>query len=501
MNNSRFILALDAGTSSSRAIVFDHDGRIVSVAQREFRQIYPKPGWVEHDPVEIWDTQLAVAKEAMAKAGATASSIAAVGITNQRETTVVWDRDTGRPVYNAIVWQCRRTSDFCDELKRRGLADAIRETTGLVPDAYFSGTKLRWVLENVPGARAAAESGRLLFGTIDTWLLWKLTGGKVHATDYSNASRTMMYDIGSLRWSDDILRELGVPRTVLPEVLPSSGVFGETAPGVFDAPIPVAGVAGDQQSALFGQTCFSPGDAKNTYGTGCFMLMNTGDRRVPSANGLLTTIAWGMGGKVSYALEGSVFTAGAAIQWLRDELGLLAKASDSEAMARAVPDTNGCFVVPAFTGLGAPYWDQYARGAVLGLTRGVNRNHIVRATLESLAYQTADVLEAMQKDAGIGLNALRVDGGASANDFLMQFQSDVIGVPVERPACIETTALGAAYLAGLAVGYWSGLDEFKSNADGLSTFAPTLSPDARATAISKWHQAVSRVRGNWDSAQ
>ena len=496
MDNNKFILALDAGTSSSRAIVFDHDGRIVSVAQREFRQIYPKPGWVEHDPVEIWDTQLAVAKEAMSKAGAAASSIAAVGITNQRETTVVWDRDTGRPVYNAIVWQCRRTSDFCDELKNRGLADAIRETTGPVPDAYFSGTKLRWVLENVPGARAAAEAGRLLFGTIDTWLLWNLTGGKVHATDYSNASRTMMYDIGSLKWSDDILRELGVPRTVLPEVLPSSGVFGETAPGVFDAPIPVAGVAGDQQSALFGQTCFSPGDAKNTYGTGCFMLMNTGERRVPSANGLLTTIAWGMGGKVSYALEGSVFTAGAAIQWLRDELGLLQKASDSEAMARAVPDTNGCFVVPAFTGLGAPYWDQYARGAVLGLTRGVNRNHIVRATLESLAYQTADVLEAMQKDAGIGLNALRVDGGASANDFLMQFQSDVIGVPVERPACIETTALGAAYLAGLAVGYWSGLDEFKSNADGLSTFAPKLSPYARAAAMHNWHQAVSRVRGN-----
>ena len=496
MDNNKFILALDAGTSSSRAIVFDHDGRIVSVAQREFRQIYPKPGWVEHDPVEIWDTQLAVAKEAMSKAGAAASSIAAVGITNQRETTVVWDRDTGRPVYNAIVWQCRRTSDFCDELKNRGLANAIRETTGLVPDAYFSGTKLRWVLENVPGARAAAEAGRLLFGTIDTWLLWNLTGGQVHATDYSNASRTMMYDIGSLKWSDDILRELGVPRTVLPEVLPSSGVFGETAPGVFDAPIPVAGVAGDQQSALFGQTCFSPGDAKNTYGTGCFMLMNTGERRVPSANGLLTTIAWGMGGKVSYALEGSVFTAGAAIQWLRDELGLLQKASDSEAMARAVPDTNGCFVVPAFTGLGAPYWDQYARGAVLGLTRGVNRNHIVRATLESLAYQTADVLEAMQKDAGIGLNALRVDGGASANDFLMQFQSDVIGVPVERPACIETTALGAAYLAGLAVGYWSGLDEFKSNADGLSTFAPKLSPYARAAAMHNWHQAVSRVRGN-----
>ena len=494
MDNKKFIMALDAGTSSSRAIVFDRERRIVAVAQREFRQIYPQPGWVEHDPVEIWDTQLAVAREAMAKAGATASSLAAIGITNQRETTVVWDRETGRPVYNAIVWQCRRTSDFCDELRKRGLADSIRATTGLVPDAYFSGTKLRWILENVPGARAAAEAGRLLFGTVDTWLLWNLTGGRVHATDYSNASRTMMYDIGALKWSDDILGELDVPRSVLPEVRPSSGVFGETAPGVLDGAVPVAGVAGDQQSALFGQTCFSPGDAKNTYGTGCFMLMNTGARRVPSENGLLTTIAWGFDGKVDYALEGSVFTAGAAIQWLRDELGLLEKASDSEAMARAVPDTNGCFVVPAFTGLGAPYWDQYARGAVLGLTRGVNRNHVVRATLESLAYQTADVLEAMQKDAGIGLTALRVDGGASANDFLMQFQSDVIGVPVERPACIETTALGAAFLAGLAVGYWTNQAELKANAAGLTTFAPALAPEARAQAMDLWHQAVARVR-------
>ena len=494
MSIKKFVMALDAGTSSSRAIVFDRDRRIVAVAQREFRQIYPQPGWVEHDPVEIWETQLAVAREAMAKAGATASSLAAIGITNQRETTVVWARETGRPVYNAIVWQCRRTSGFCDELRKRGLADSIRATTGLVPDAYFSGTKLRWILENVPGARAAAEAGRLLFGTIDSWLLWNLTGGRVHATDYSNASRTMMYDIGALKWSDDILGELDVPRSVLPEVRPSSGVFGETAPGVLDGAVPVAGVAGDQQSALFGQTCFSPGDAKNTYGTGCFMLMNTGARRVPSENGLLTTIAWGLDGKVDYALEGSVFTAGAAIQWLRDELGLLEKASDSEAMARAVPDTNGCFVVPAFTGLGAPYWDQYARGAVLGLTRGVNRNHVVRATLESLAYQTADVLEAMQKDAGIGLTALRVDGGASANDFLMQFQSDVIGVPVERPACIETTALGAAFLAGLAVGYWTNQAELKANAAGLTTFSPALVPEARAQAMDRWHQAVARVR-------
>ncbi len=494
MNSKEFIMALDAGTSSSRAIVFDHERRIVAVAQREFRQIYPQPGWVEHDPVEIWDTQLAVAREALAKAGVTASSLAAIGITNQRETTVVWDRETGRPVYNAIVWQCRRTSDFCDELRKRGLADSIRGTTGLVPDAYFSGTKLRWILENVPGARAAAEAGRLLFGTIDTWLLWNLTGGRVHATDYSNASRTMMYDIGALKWSDDILGELNVPRSVLPEVRPSSGVFGETAPGILDGPVPVAGVAGDQQSALFGQTCFSPGDAKNTYGTGCFMLMNTGDRRVPSENGLLTTIAWGLDGKVSYALEGSVFTAGAAIQWLRDELGLLAKASDSEAMARAVPDSNGCFMVPAFTGLGAPYWDQHARGAVLGLTRGVNRNHIVRAALESLAYQTADVLEAMKKDAGIALNALRVDGGASANNFLMQFQSDVIGVPVERPACIETTALGAAYLAGLAVGFWPDLAALKANAGDMSRFNPSIDESAREAALAGWHQAVARVR-------
>ena len=489
------LLALDAGTSSSRAIVFDTDGRIVAVAQREFRQIYPRPGWVEHDPLEIWETQLAVAREALAKAGLTAADITSIGITNQRETTVVWDRETGRPVYNAIVWQCRRTSAYCDELRARGLADAIRDKTGLVPDAYFSGTKLRWILENVPGARDAAEAGRLLFGTIDAWLVWKLTGGKVHATDFSNASRTLLFDIGALRWDDDILREFGIPRALLPDVRPSSGDFGTTAPEMFGAPIPVGGVAGDQQSALFGQGCFSAGDAKNTYGTGCFMLMNTGARRVPSQNGLLTTIAWGLGGDVSYALEGSVFTAGAAIQWLRDELGLLAKASDSEAMARAVPDTNGCYVVPAFTGLGAPYWDQYARGAILGLTRGVNRNHVVRATLESLAYQTADVLDAMKKDAAISLNALRVDGGASANDFLMQFQSDIIGVAVERPDCIETTALGAARLAGLAAGVWSGLDDLKAQTPALRRFEPSIGLLARDAALAGWHRAVARVRG------
>ena len=492
--NSKYVLALDAGTSSSRAILFDHAGHIVSVSQKEFRQIYPKPGWVEHDPLEIWETQRAVAREAIEKAGATPAEISAIGITNQRETTVVWNRETGKPVYNAIVWQCRRTSEYCDELKRRGLADSIREKTGLIPDAYFSGTKIRWILENIPGARADAEAGRLLFGTIDTWLIWNLTGGKVHATDYSNASRTMLYDIGALKWDDDILREFNIPKSMLPEVRPSSGRFGETAPDVFGAPLPIAGVAGDQQSALFGQTCFDAGDAKNTYGTGCFMLMNTGDRRVPSKNGLLTTIAWGLDGKVSYALEGSVFTAGAAIQWLRDELGLLARASDSEAMAKSVPNANGCYVVPAFTGLGAPYWDQYARGAILGLTRGVNKNHVVRATLESLAYQTADVLEAMKKDAGIALNALRVDGGASANDFLMQFQSDVIGVPVERPECVETTALGAAYLAGLATSFWSGASELKANVGGLKRFTPAIGDLERAAALSGWHAAVARVR-------
>ncbi len=493
MDNS-YILAFDAGTSSSRAIVFDRERRVVAVSQREFRQIYPRPGWVEHDPVEIWETQLAVAREALEKASLSVADIAAIGITNQRETTVVWNRETGRPVCNAIVWQCRRTSDACDELKRRGLAEPIRAKTGLLIDAYFSGTKLRWILDNVKGAREDAAAGKLLFGTIDTWLVWNLTGGRVHATDVSNASRTMLFDIGALRWDGDILRELDIPASVLPEVRPSSGDFGESDAALFGASIPIRGVAGDQQSALFGQACFEAGDAKNTYGTGCFMLMNTGTRRVPSANGLLTTIAWSLGGRTSYALEGSVFTAGAAIQWLRDELGLLSRASDSEAMARAVPDTNGCYVVPAFTGLGAPYWDQYARGAIFGLTRGVGRNHVVRATLESLAYQTADVLDAMRKDAGIALNALRVDGGASANDFLMQFQSDIVGVPVERPACIETTALGAACLAGLSAGLWSGPDELKADTEGLRRFEPSLSYEAREAALNGWHRAVDRVR-------
>jgi len=491
----KYVMALDAGTTSNRAILFGRDGAIAAVAQREFRQHYPHPGWVEHDATEILETQLAVAREVLAKVGATAQDVAAIGVTNQRETTVVWNRETGKPVYNAIVWQCRRTAQYCDSLRARGLADVFREKTGLVPDAYFSGTKIRWILENVPGARADAEAGKLLFGTVDTWLVWNLTGGRVHVTDYSNASRTMLYNIRTLAWDDEILAELNVPRSLLPEVRPSSCVYGETDPSALGGPVPIGGIAGDQQSALFGQGCFTAGAAKNTYGTGCFMLMNTGDRPVASKNGLLTTIAWGAGGKVEYALEGSVFTAGAAIQWLRDELKVIEKSADSEALARSVPTSNGCYVVPAFTGLGAPYWDQYARGAVLGLTRGVNRAHLVRATLESLAYQTADVLAAMEADSGIRLSALRVDGGASANDFLMQFQSDVIGAPVERPQCIETTAFGAAALAGLAVGFWKDRAEIAAVGRIERVFSPTLGEIDRAAALSGWHKSVGRVRG------
>ncbi len=490
----KYILALDAGTTSNRAILFDHEGRIAAVAQQEFRQIYPQPGWVEHDAEEIWRVQLAVAREALAKVGATAADIAAIGITNQRETTVVWNRETGKPVANAIVWQCRRTAPYCDTLKAKGLPETIRAKTGLDVDAYFSGTKIRWILENVPGARADAEAGKLLFGTIDSWLIWNLTGGKVHVTDYSNASRTMLFNIKTLQWDEDILAEMNIPRSLLPEVRPSSAVYGETDPALFGGAIKIAGAGGDQQCALFGQTCFRPGEAKNTYGTGCFMLMNTGDRPVSSKNGLLTTIAWGVGGKVEYALEGSVFVAGAAIQWLRDELGLLEKSSDSEALAESVSDTNGCYVVPAFTGLGAPYWDQYARGAVLGLTRGVNRAHLVRATLESLAYQTADVLLAMGADSGVSLGALRVDGGASANNFLMRFQSDILGVAVERPACIETTAFGAASFAGLAVGFWSSKDELVALRQVDQTFTPSRDDAWRASALEAWHAAVARVR-------
>ena len=483
---SKYIMAFDAGTTSNRCILFDHDGRIVSVAQKEFTQFFPKPGWVEHDADEIWQTQIETAREAMANAGASAGDIAAIGITNQRETVIVWEKETGRPVTKAIVWQCRRTSEYADSLKEAGCTEMIREKTGLVIDAYFSATKLRWILENIPGAREKAERGELLFGTVDTWLIWKLTGGAVHATDYSNASRTMLYNIRTLSWDEDILKLLDIPRCMLPEVKPSSGVFGYTDPQVLGAAIPIAGAAGDQQAALFGQTCFEPGEAKNTYGTGCFMLMNTGSEPVFSGNGLVTTIAWGIGGKVTYALEGSIFVAGAALQWLRDEMRLIESAPDSEYMAMKVADTNGCYVVPAFTGLGAPYWDQYARGAIVGLTRGCNKYHIIRATLDSLAYQTYDVLRSMRADSGIEISSLKVDGGASANNYLMQTQADIIDAPVLRPKTVETTAMGAAYLAGLAVGYWNSTEEVKKSWEIMRTFVPSIAPgtgpaDARLT--------------------
>jgi glycerol kinase len=490
---SKYILALDQGTTSSRAIVFDNDGKIVSVAQKEFTQIYPKAGWVEHDPMEIWGTQSGVAREALDKAGIAADQIAAIGITNQRETTVVWDKTTGKPVYNAIVWQCRRTASICDELKGKGLAESIRQKTGLVVDAYFSGTKVKWILDNVEGAREKAEKGDLLFGNIDTWLIWNLTGGKNHVTDYSNASRTMLFNINTLKWDEDILKELNIPESMLPEAKPSSFIYGYTTKEMFGAEIPIAGAAGDQQAALFGQACFQPGMAKNTYGTGCFMLMNTGEKLVGSNNGLLTTIAWGLNGKVEYALEGSIFVAGAAVQWLRDELKIIDNAAASEAMAASVPDTNGVYVVPAFVGLGAPYWDMYARGAVLGLTRGANKNHLVRATLESIAYQTRDVLEAMQEDSKIELKSLKVDGGAVANNFLMQFQSDILGVPVDRPVVTETTALGAAYLAGLAVGFWPDKEEIAKKWNVDKTFAPDMAEEDRNKKYAGWKKAVNRA--------
>ncbi len=487
---AKFVMALDAGTTSNRCILFNERGEICSVAQKEFTQIYPKPGWVEHDANEIWATQLGVAREAMAKIDAKAEDIAAIGITNQRETTVVWDKNTGEPVYNAIVWQCRRTSEYCDSLKDKGLVDSFRKKTGLVIDAYFSGTKARWILENVPGARERAEKGELLFGNIDTWLMWKLSKGKVHKTDYSNASRTLMFNIVDLKWDDDILAELNVPKCMLPEVCPSSGVFGYTDPEWFGGEIAMAGAAGDQQAALFGQACFTPGEAKNTYGTGCFTLMNIGHDVKYSDNGLVTTIAWGIDGKVEYALEGSVFVAGAAIQWLRDEVRLVEDAPSSEKYATEVEDTNGCYVVPAFTGLGAPYWDQYARGCIVGLTRGVNRNHIIRATVESLAYQSADLLFAMEKDSGIKLGALKVDGGACANNFMMQFQSDIIDTKVLRPQCVETTAMGAAYLAGLAVGYWASKEDVIKNWAIDRSFEPAMCPEKREAALNGWHKAV-----------
>jgi len=491
---AKYIMALDSGTTSNRCILFNKKGEVCSVAQKEFTQYYPKPGWVEHDAVEIWNTQLSVAQEALRKIGAHAEDIAAIGITNQRETTVVWDKRTGEPVCPAIVWQCRRTAEYCDELRARGLAESCRERTGLIIDAYFSGTKLRWILENIPGARQRAERGELLFGTIDTWLIWKLTGGRVHVTDYSNASRTMLYNIRELRWDETILRELNIPACMLPGVRPSSCIYGETEASLFGAPIPIAGAAGDQQAALFGQTCFEPGEAKNTYGTGCFLLMNTGETPKFSNNGLVTTIAWGLDGKVEYALEGSIFVAGAAIQWLRDEVRLIEAAPDTEYFATTVPDTNGCYVVPAFVGLGAPYWDQYARGTIVGLTRGVSRAHIIRATLESLAYQTNDVLRAMEEDAGIRLSALKVDGGASANNFLMQFQADISDAPVRRPVCVETTAMGAAYLAGLAVGYWQSKAEVLKNWKISRVFEPEMGELQRQKMLRGWHRAVDCAR-------
>ncbi len=487
---AKYIMALDSGTTSNRCILFNEKGEMCSVAQQEFRQYFPKPGWVEHDANEIWLSQLGVAAEAMAKIGAVSSDIAAIGITNQRETTIVWDKHTGDPICNAIVWQCRRTSEYCDSLKEKGLTESFRKKTGLVIDAYFSGTKLRWILENVPGARERAERGELLFGTVETWLIWKLTKGSVHVTDYSNASRTMLFNINTLDWDDEILRELNIPRCMLPEPKPSSCIYGMVDPIFFGGEIPIAGAAGDQQAALFGQTCFAEGEAKNTYGTGCFLLMNVGGKPVFSKNGLVTTIAWGLDGEVTYALEGSIFVAGAAIQWLRDEMRMLDSAGDSEYYANKVPDTNGCYVVPAFTGLGAPYWDQYARGAIVGLTRGVNKYHIIRATLESLTYLTRDVLEAMKADSGLPLASLKVDGGASANDLLMQTQSDIMDAEVMRPKCVETTALGAAYLAGLAVGYWSGKEDVIRNWEIDRTFTPKLSADARKKRIQGWNKAV-----------
>ncbi|WP_378956838.1 glycerol kinase GlpK [Mediterraneibacter gnavus] len=492
---AKYVMALDAGTTSNRCILFNEKGEICSMAQKEFTQYFPKPGWVEHDPGEIWSTQLAVARQAMNEIHASASDIAAIGITNQRETAIVWDKNTGKPVYNAIVWQCRRTSEYCDSLKEKGLTEMFQKKTGLVIDAYFSGTKVKWILDHVEGARERANRGELLFGTVETWLIWKLTKGAVHVTDYSNASRTMLFNINTLKWDDEILKELDIPKSMLPQAKPSSEIYGETDPSFFGGRIPIAGAAGDQQAALFGQTCFEKGEAKNTYGTGCFLLMNTGETPVFSKNGLVTTIAWGIDGTVHYALEGSVFVAGAAIQWLRDELRLIDSASDTEYLAQKVEDSNGCYVVPAFTGLGAPYWDQYARGTIVGLTRGVNKDHIIRATLESLAYQVNDVLEAMKADSGILLSALKVDGGASANNFLMQAQADVSQAPVHRPNCVETTAMGAAYLAGLAVGYWKDKEDVKKNWTIDRIFHPQIAKETRQKMLSGWKKAVRYAHG------
>ncbi|MDO4178941.1 MAG: glycerol kinase GlpK [Phascolarctobacterium sp.] len=491
MAKEKFIMSLDLGTTSCRAILFDHAGEICSVAQKEFTQFFPKPGWVEHDANEIWANQMGLMFECMEKIHVGFEDVAGIGITNQRETTVVWEKSTGRPVYKAIVWQCRRTAEYCDELKAQGLAEMFHAKTGLVLDAYFSGTKLRWILDNVEGAREKAEQGELLFGTIDTWIIWKLTGGQVHVTDYSNASRTLLYNIHELKWDEEILKILNIPACMLPEVKPSSCVYGVTEAKTFGYEVPIAGAAGDQQCALFGQTCFAPGEAKNTYGTGGFMLMNTGEKPVNSKHGLVTTIAWGVDGKVEYALEGSIFIAGAAVQWLRDQLGLVRNAAESEAMATSVPDTNGCYMVPAFVGLGAPYWNQYARGCIVGLTRGVNANHIVRATLEAIAYQVNDVLQAMEEDSGIKLSGLRVDGGACANSFMMQFQADIMNTKVQRPCCIETTAIGAAYLAGLAVGYWDSKEAIRTNHQIAKEFIPDMNEEKRLALLEGWHNAVA----------
>ena len=489
----QYVVSLDQGTTSSRAIVFNHDGDIAGTSQREFTQHYPQAGWVEHDPMEIWATQSSVLTEVLAKTGIRPDEVAALGITNQRETTVVWDRNTGRPVYNAIVWQCRRTTDICEQLKKEDLEGYIRDTTGLVLDAYFSGTKIKWILDNVKCARERAEKGDLLFGTIDTWLTWKLTNGSVHVTDYSNASRTMLFDINKLDWDETLLNVLGIPRSMLPEVKSSSEIYGQTnIGGTGGTRIPVAGIAGDQQAALFGQMCHEKGMAKNTYGTGCFLLMNTGEKPVKSENGLLTTIAFGIDGNVQYALEGSVFMGGASVQWLRDELGLVRDAADTEYFASKVEDTNGVYVVPAFVGLGAPYWDPYARGSIFGLTRGSNRNHIVRATLEAIAYQSCDLLEAMQQDSGIEMKQLRVDGGAVANNFLMQFQSDILNKEVVRPTVTESTAAGSAYLAGLAVGFWKSTDELKNKVSVDRTYVPVMKEEQREKLYKGWKKAVER---------
>jgi len=491
------ILSLDQGTTSSRAIVFDQAGAIRAVAQQEFKQVYPQAGWVEHDPREIWQTQLATAREALAKAGLNAADIAAIGITNQRETTVVWDRKTGAPIHNAIVWQDRRTAKFCDELKRAGHAELIQHKAGLVTDAYFSGSKLRWILDHVPGARERARRGELAFGTIDTWLLWNLTGGALHVTDPSNASRTMLFNLHTGGWDDELLRVLGVPREVLPQVRSSSEIYGETARGVFDEPIRLGGIAGDQQAALFGQNCFSRGLAKNTYGTGCFMLMNIGPKPAPSKHQLITTVAWQVNGQTDFALEGSVFIGGAVVQWLRDGLGLVKSSAEIEALAATVPDCGGVYLVPAFAGLGAPHWDQYARGTITGLTRGTTAGHLARAALEGIAFQVADILDVMKQDSGIAMNEMRVDGGACVNNLLMQFQADILQVPVVRPKVIETTALGAAYLAGLAAGFWKDRDEVHRAWQAERTFEPQMSADDAAHRRRRWAEALRRAR-DWE---